>query len=61
MLCAYSSDRTALKVATESDAVRKTNVRQTVVVDEKFVLEKTPRHLKILQNCLLRKLYIDVP
>ena len=44
MLCAYSSDRTALKVATESDPVRKTNVRQTVVVDEKFVLEITPQH-----------------
>lgn len=61
MLCAYSSDKTALKAATEYDPVRKTNVGKTVVVDEKFVLEITPRDQKILQNCLLRKLYIDVP
>ena len=61
MLCAYSSDKTALKAATEYDPVRKTNVGKTVVVDEKFVLEVTPRDQKILQNCLLRKLYIDVP
>ena len=61
MLCAYSSDRTALKAATEYDPIRKTNVGKTVVVDENFVLEKTSQDLKILQNCLLRKLYIDVP
>ena len=60
MLCAYSSDRTALKAATEYDPIRKTNVGKAVVVDEKFVLEKTSRDLKILQNCFLRTLYSDM-